>query len=147
MANQGEKKGWPAADAKWTHQSGQHGYTVIPNILFWYAAEFGISPAQQAVLFQLLSRWWKADDPPIVSKARMAEGLGITERQVQRHLTALKKAGLIETRFPNRPGRHPYVYTFDGLVQKLRKIGIAYELEKKLQSHERSKAVRSVSKQ
>jgi|SaaInlStandDraft_2_1057019.scaffolds.fasta_scaffold122584_1 DNA-binding transcriptional ArsR family regulator len=142
-----EKKGWrAAADAKWTPTSGKRGYSVIPNILFWYAADLGINPAQQATLFHLLSRWWTGDRTPEVSKARLAEGLGITERQVQRHLTALKKAGLIKAQYPNKPGRHPYEYSFEGLVEQVRKIAVAYEDEKKHRVWRRGKAVKSVSK-
>lgn len=145
MAKQEEKKGWPAADAKWTQKSGQYGYTVIPNILFWYAADLGISPAQQALLFQLLSRWWVGESTRPVSKARLAEGLGTSERQVQRHLSALKKAGLIEARFPKLPGRHPNEFTFEGLVKKLQKIAVAYGSKKKQQQYDRGKAVRLAS--
>lgn len=145
MAKQEKKKGWPGADAKWTRKTGQHGYTVIPNILFWYAADLKITPTQQALLFQLLSRWWDADNPPVISKARLAEGLGIKERQVQRQLRELEKLGLIESKFPNRPGRHPNEYTFGGLVKELRKRADAYGRKKRQQQYEREKAVKSVS--
>ena len=143
MAKEVEKRGWPAADAKWTSKVGQHGYSVIPNILFWYGADLGLKPAQQAVLHQLLSRWWTGDGTPAVSKARIAEGLGITERQVQRHLSELKKAGLIETRFPNRPGRHACEYTFEGLVTKLESVAVEYGRVKRQQQYGRGKAVRA----
>jgi DNA-binding transcriptional ArsR family regulator len=141
-----ERKGWPAADAKWNSNVGKHGYSVIPNILFWYTADLGISPAQQALLFQLLSRWWTGDGTPEISKARLAEGLGTTERQVQRHLSALKKAGLIEARYPKKPGRHPYEYTFEGLVKKLQNISVAYDSVKRQQQYGRGKAVRTAIK-
>jgi len=144
MAKTETTKGWKAADDKWTSKTGKHGYSVLPNILFWYAAELKIKPPQQAVLFHLLSRWWFADNPPVVSKAKLAEGLGITERQVQRHLRTLEKAGLIESRFPKRPGRHPNEYTFDGLVSKLQKMSVAYDRKKRQQDHGKGKAVRSV---
>ena len=146
MAIQDEKRGWPAADAKWTNKVGRPGYSVIPNILFWYGADLGMTPPQQATLFQLVSRWWIGDGTRALTKAEMAEGLGITERQVQRHLSALKKLGLIETRYPKRPGRHPYEYTFVGLVTKLQKIAVAYESEKRRQQHGRGKAVRAVTR-
>lgn len=147
MADEQKKKGWPAADAKWTYEvGGRHGYSAIPNMLFWYTAELGIKPPQQAVLFQLVGRWWDGDGTRAISKAQMAESLGITERQVQRHLSALKKAGLIETRFPNRPGRHPYEYTFDGLVTKLQKIAAAHRSEKRQQEYSRGKTVRAATK-
>ncbi len=145
MAEEEKKKGWPAADAKWTSKSGQHGYTVIPNVLFWYTANLGIKPAQQALLFQLLSRWWVGESTRPVSKAKLAEGLGTSERQVQRHLSALKKAGLIEARFPNLPGRHPNEFTFNGLVDKVQKLAVAYGSIKREQKYRRDNAVKSAS--
>ena len=147
MAKRAEKVVWADANAKWTHSTGQHGYSALPNILFWYAGRLGIKPAQQAVLFQLVSRWWKADEPPVVSKAMMAKGLGITERQVQRHIQALKIAGLIEAHFPKRPGRHPNQFTFNGLVNELGKIAVAHRSEKRQKQFSRDRAVRSISKE
>ena len=139
--------GWAvAANAKWTRNTGQHGYTVIPNLLIWYASQLGIRPTAQAVLFQLLSHWWVKDNLPIVSKARLAEGLGISERQVQRQLRVLEKAGLIKTRFPSRAGRHPHEFKFDGLVKKMQEIAVAHRREKRQQQHRRSKAVKSVGR-
>ena len=145
MAEQEKKRGWPAADAKWTSKVGKHGYSVMPNLLYWYTADLGINPAQQALLFQLLSRWWVGESTIPVSKAKLAEGLGTSERQVQRHLSALKKAGLIEARFPNLPGRHPNEYTFKGLVEKLEKISVAYGSMKREQQYRRNKVARTAS--
>jgi DNA-binding HxlR family transcriptional regulator len=146
MAKQVESKEGRGLESKWTHSVLQHGYSSLPNILFWHAADLEITPAQQAVLFQLLSRWWEFDNPPRVSKARMAQGLGISERMVQRHLRALEKAGLIESQFPNLPGRHPNEYTFDGLVKKLQKIAVAYRAEKRQQDHKRRQAGKAAGK-
>ena len=143
MVNDNVKRGWAPADAKWTYECGQHGYSVIPNILFWYTAQLDIKPAEQALLFQLASRWWEGEGTPTVSKARLAEGLGVSERQVQRYLSSLKKKGLIEARFPNRPGRHPNEYTFNGLVEKLQKIAVAHRADRVQTQYKRSKAVRS----
>jgi len=142
-----ERKGWrAAADAKWTNAVGRDGYSVIPNNLFWFAADLGLKPARQAVLFQLLSYWWKGESSRAISKATLAWSLGITERQVQRHLSALRKSGLIEARFPNKPGRHPYEYTFKGLVAKLKEFAIATELQKRYQVRDREDAVRATSR-
>lgn len=146
MADEKSEGGWKAADAKWNRKTGKHGYSVIPNLLFWNAAELGITPSQQAVLFNLLSRWWEADNPPVVSKARIAEGVGLNERQVQRILKALEEAGLIETGYPNRPGRHPKEFTFNGLVSKLQKIAEAYDREKASQKRHREEAGRKAAK-
>lgn len=146
MAEKERKKGWEAANAKWTYKTGQHGYLILPIILFRCAYDLGLKPAQQAVLFQLLSYWWEADRPPVVSKAELAERLGITKRQVQRNLRALEKLELISSKFQNRPGRHPNEYTFDGLVNKLQKKAVAYRRAKKQQEYERSQATKSTAK-
>lgn len=132
-------------DKKWSRKIGDHGYSVVPNILFWFAADLGLKPAHQAVLFNLLSRWWEADNPPIVSKAKMAEGLGITERQVQRYLRELEKLGLITASFPNKPGRHPNEYRFDGLVNKLNKVAEGYAREKRQKTHHREERARKAA--
>jgi len=55
----------------------------------------------------------------------------------------LKKAGLIEARFPNLPGRHPNEYTFHGLVKKLQKISVEYGSKKRQQKYQRDQVARS----
>jgi hypothetical protein len=146
MADEDKGGGWKGPDAKWTRKTGKHGYSVLPNILFWYTADLGITPSQQAVLFNLLSRWWEAGNPPVVSKARIAEGVGLNVRQVQRNLKALEEADLIETGYPDRPGRHPKEFTFNGLVSKLEDISDAYDREKKKQKRFREEAARKAAK-
>ena len=153
MATKEQGKWRRELEDKWSRQTLQHNYTVLPTLLFTYASELHkgsrrdepISPAQQAVLFHLLTYWWFADNPPVVSKARLAESLGISARQVQRHLRALEEAGLIETRFPNRPGRNPNEYTFNGLIGKLEKMAEAHGKRKKREIYERSREVKSMS--
>jgi len=138
---------------KWTRKTLQHNYTVLPTLLFTYASDLhkdpnqSISPAQQAVLFHLLSYWWFAKNPPVVSKARLAASLGVSARQVQRHLRSLEEAGLIKSRFPHRPGRNPNEYTFDGLVKKLQKLAEAHGRKKTRDAYERREAVKSASKE
>ncbi len=116
----------------------QSSYLVC--IAAWYP------PHSPGRAFQLLSYWFEKDNLPIVSKACLAEGLGISERQVQRQLRVLEKAGLIKTRFPSRAGRHPHEFTFDGLVKKMQEIAVAHRREKRQQQHRRSKAVKSVGR-
>jgi len=139
----GEKKkgGWVGQNEKWGEKTGRAGWTVLPNLLFRYARILGITPAQQALLFHLLNFWWYAHQPPIVSKATLSERMGITQRQVQRHLQALKKKGLIEVQFPRKPGRHPHEFSFSGLVAKLQKYGTSYARAKRDDEHRKSKYI------
>ena len=137
------KKPESKADQKWTPGVGQHGYSMLPNILFRYASDLRINASQQAVLLHLLAFWWDADRPPEVSKEQLAKRLGISPRQVQRHIKVLRKLGLIEVYEPNRPGRHPNQYRFEGLVKKLGKSAQAYRRQLKRQEYERGKAARN----
>tara|TARA_B100001964_G_scaffold120627_1_gene133976 strand:+ start:439 stop:906 length:468 start_codon:yes stop_codon:yes gene_type:complete len=137
---QGKSSKWPGEE-KWTSSVMQHGHAQIPNLLFDYAAELKITPPQQAVLFHLLKYWWVKDNPPVVSKETLARALGITPRQVQRHLKVLREKGLIETSFPRRAGLNAHQYKFDGLVKKLGKFAQKHRSKKKWSKFEQGKTL------
>ena len=73
-----------------------HGYTTVPTLLLQHQAELGISCLELAVLLHILQHWWKADQLPFPSNGRLATLLGISARQVQRHIAALEGKNLIE---------------------------------------------------
>jgi len=141
MAKKREKSvTWPG-DEKWTPSVWQHGHVQLPNLLFEYAGKLKITPSQQAVLFHLLRYWWVRDNPPIVSKEKLARAMGITPRQVQRHLKVLRERGLIETSFPRRVGFNAHQYRFDGLVKKLGKFAEKHRSKERWQKHEQEKSL------
>ena len=146
MAQKTKKKTWESAEKKWGAIAGKSGYCVIPNILARYSGRLRINTAQQAVLYNLLSYWYDAENPPVVSKAKIAEGVGLSERQVQRHLHALKDKGLIEIQFPPRPGRNPNQYSFFGLTKKVEKLALAAQRGGRQAEYQRSKAILSATK-
>jgi len=133
----------PEALKKWTYNvwapEGRDRFTQIPNLLFENLGKLGINPSQQAVLFHLLKHWQFADNPPVVKKETLARDIGITPRQVQRHLKGLREQGLIETKFPRRPGLQAHQYTFDGLVKKLGKLANDLRRQKKWIKFEQDK--------
>ena len=45
---------------------------------------------------QLCDFWWERDRKPYPGKAVLAERLGLSPRQVQRHIADLETAGLVE---------------------------------------------------
>ena len=136
----------PEAIRKWTDNfwapEGRDRFTQIPNLLFESIGKLDINPSQQAVLFHLLKHWQFADNPPVVKKDTLARDIGITPRQVQRHLKALREQGLIETAFPRRPGLQAHQYTFDGLVKKLGNLARDHRKRKKWAKFEQDKELK-----
>ena len=124
---------------KWTAGVFEEGHAQIPKLLFRYAGELKIKPAEQALLFHLIERWWRVDHLPVVGKEVLAKQLGIQPRQVQRHIATLRKLGLIETSRPRRLGLKGQEYTFDGLVNKLENIAQERRSQKKWEDYEKSK--------
>lgn len=117
------------ADLKWSKLVMKQGYSIIPVILLHGQKRLGLSPAQLNVLLQIASHWWSAADLPYPSKQTLANRMGCTTRQVQRHLTALETAGLI-TRIKRSSlagGQMSNRYSFAGLVKKLGEIAKDYQ--------------------
>ena len=77
----------------------------------------GLNPTQLAVLMQICDFWWENDRKPYPSKATLAERLGLSPRQEQRHIADLEEAGLVR-RIEQRAhhgGKHTNLYDLTGL--------------------------------
>ena len=100
-------------------------FTIVPALLFEKQRELKISPVEFAVLLQLMSYWWKANDLPWPSKRDLGARLDMDESNVRRHITSLCEKNIIE-----RFGRTDKAtrrqtsnkYSFKPLVQKLKKL-------------------------
>jgi DNA-binding MarR family transcriptional regulator len=119
------------ADRKWSPLVMKQGYSIIPVLLLHAQKRLGLSPPQLNVLLQIASHWWKAAELPYPSKQTIANRMDCTPRQVQRHLTALEKAGLIARiiRRNSRQGQLSNEYSLAGLVKKLKEIAPEFEAE------------------
>lgn len=117
--NGAQEKKLRANEKKWTPELMTAGWTMVPSVLMEYQRELGISAVQFNILMQLAKYWWK-DAPPFVSKRTIAHAMRVSARTVQRHLTALEKAGLIrrQKRYRQDGGRTSNSYVFDGLIEK-----------------------------
>jgi len=102
----------------------KHGYTMLPNLLIQAQGKLEVGHAEFNVLVQLISHWWEADKNPHPAKETIARRMGISGRQVQRYLTRLEKAGLIERieRFAGHKAQISNAYSLKGLVNKLAEI-------------------------
>jgi DNA-binding MarR family transcriptional regulator len=120
------------AEDKWSSQLMKHGFTQFPNLLFQAQHRLGISPTQMNVIVHLAEHWWESDRDPYPAKNRIATRMGKSPHQIQRYLTELEKAGLIErrARFNGRNGQLNNAYSFRGLIEKLKSVEPEFSEEK-----------------
>lgn len=120
------------AEDKWSSQLMKHGFTQFPNLLFQAQDRLKISPNQMNVIVQLAEHWWESHRDPYPAKNRIATRMGKSPRQIQRYLTELEKAGLIErrARFNGRNGQMNNAYSFRGLIEKLQALEPEFAQEK-----------------
>lgn len=113
----GKKKRASSAKAQferlWGKDVRQAGFTQVPNALIERQTALGLDSVDFNILVQLLAHWWEPDRFPYPSKARLAERVGLSRRQVQRRISRLERDGLIECERP--PGRQT-IYQLDPLV-------------------------------
>lgn len=112
------------SDQKWGKSVMKLGFCMIPSLLLRAQQRIGLNPTQLAVLMQLADFWWEAGRKPFPSKQALSERLGLSPRQIQRHLADLENAGLIiriERKALNK-GKLSNEYDLSGLVEKLKKI-------------------------
>ncbi len=100
------------------------GFCIVPSLLLRAQNRLGLNPTQLAVLMQLCDFWWERDRRPCPGKAVLAERLGLSPRQVQRHIADLETAELVKRveRRAAHGGKQTNTYDLDGLVARLKKL-------------------------
>lgn len=112
------------SEKKWGAAVMRLGFSIIPSLLLRAQQRLGLNPTQLAVLLQLADYWWDQDRKPYPSKQALSERLGLSPRQVQRHIADLETAGLV-TRIERRAvhrGKLSNEYDLSGLVERLNKL-------------------------
>ena len=127
---------------KWGGPVIELGFCVVPSLLFQAQRRLGLTPTQLTILLQLADYWWSAARKPFPKKADLAERLGLNERQVQRHIAALEKAGFVRriARTAYHRGKISNEYDLSGLVEKLKALEPDFR-EAAREAKERRKAV------
>jgi DNA-binding transcriptional ArsR family regulator len=99
----------------------KHGYTMLPNLLVRAQGKLKVGHAEFNVLVQLVHHWWDADKDPHPAKDTIARRMGLSPRQVQRHIASLETAGLVKRveRFSGRKAQMSNGYDLSPLVRKL----------------------------
>lgn len=72
------------------------GHCTVPSLLMRAQNRLTLTPAEFNLVMQLSEMWWIAGDAPHPSKEFLAKRMGISPRQVQRHLTSLENKGLVK---------------------------------------------------
>lgn len=102
-------------------QSGQIGYTAVPNVLVRSQARLGLTTTEMVVILNLLLHWWEPENWPYPRVSHISDRMGVSPRTVERALAALQTKGLVE-RMPSRSvdgGPRVRPYNLSGLVEKL----------------------------
>lgn len=77
------------SEKKWGVAVMKLGYCVLPSILLQAQARLLINAQQMMVLLQLVEHWWTADGKVYPSKETLAERIGLSSKQIQRHIKVL----------------------------------------------------------
>lgn len=117
------KKDKRRAEDKFGPAVMKHGYTMLPNLLMEAQGRLKIGHAEFNVLVQLIHHWWDADKEPHPAKESIARRMGLSPRQVQRHLTTLEKEGFI-SRVERFSGRKSQIANGYDLMPLVRKLGV-----------------------
>ncbi|MBB5695802.1 helix-turn-helix domain-containing protein [Muricoccus pecuniae] len=120
----GKPKTSRASTDKWGREVLDLGFCVLPSLIFRAQRRLGLNPTQLAVLLQLADFWWDAARKPFPKKVDLAERLGLSDRQVQRHIADLEKAGFVRRieRTASHRGKISNEYDLSGLVERLKAL-------------------------
>jgi len=112
------------SERKWGKAVMALGYCIFPSILLQAQGRLGVSAQEMIVLLQLAEHWWRADGEVFPSKETIGERVGLSAKQVQRHVKALEARGLVKRtpRFVPGRGQLSNIYDLTGLVAKLQNL-------------------------
>lgn len=132
-----------ANEAKWGVELVEAGWTMIPSTILEHQQALGLDPVDMNILLQLARHWWRADNPPHPAIKTIAACIKKSASTVQRRITRLKEAGLIdvEHRFDERHhGQKTSIYRFTGLIDeatKFARLALDERKETRLRTAER----------
>lgn len=116
-----EEKDKKESEKKWGKAVMAHGYCIFPSMLLQAQSRLGVNAQEMVVLLQLVEHWWRADSKVFPKKEVIAERVGLSTRQVQRHIQRLEELKLVKREERYRGGmRTSNNYNLNGLVIKLK---------------------------
>jgi hypothetical protein len=124
------------SEKKWGKAVMAHGYCILPSILLQAQGRLGVNAQEMVVLLQLVEHWWKAGGKVFPSKDVIAQRVGLSTKQVQRHIRQLEELKLLQRKERYKAGgsRTTNEYDLSGLVAKLKGIEKDFAAAKKLKA-------------
>ena len=109
-----------AIEERWTKPIADAGWTAIPNVLLDKQHALGLAPMDINIILQIAKHWWEPSSAPYPGVERLAEAIGVHVRTIQKHITKMEHAGLLEreAQFYSQGGQRSNRYTFQGLIDK-----------------------------
>jgi hypothetical protein len=106
-------------EKKWTKPLWSAGWSGIPNIIIERQRALGLDPIDMNIILHLTQYWWRADNPPSPSVKTIADALGLGVRTIQKRVSTLEAAKLIERveRRQGKFGSQTNLYKLDGLIE------------------------------
>lgn len=111
------------SEKKWGKAVMSHGSCIFPSILLQAQGRLGVNSQEMMVLLQLAEHWWRSDSSVYPSREVIGDRVGLSKKQVQRHVKQLEDLKLVQ-RSPRFVGgrRTSNYYDLSGLVAKLKSI-------------------------
>jgi hypothetical protein len=112
---------------KWTRPVLDAGYTYLPSVLLTRQHELGLDAVDLNILLQLIVAWWKADNPPYLSKKVLGRRLGLDPGTVRRRINRLVERGFLvkQGRYnQSHQGQTSNRYILKPLVDKLHPFAV-----------------------
>lgn len=112
------------SERKWGKAVMSHGYCIFPSMLLQAQARLAVSAQEMMVLLQLAEHWWRADGKIFPGKEAIATRIGLSAKQVQRHVRRLEELKLVRRveRYTSAGSRTTNQYDLSGLVAKLKAL-------------------------
>ncbi len=132
-----------ASEAKWSKAVLDLGFCLVPSLLLRAQPRLKLKPIQLAVLMHLADYWWDVNRKPYPTKKTLGDRLGMSPRQVQRHMADLEQLGLLRRneRRAAHLGKLSNEYDLSPLVARLKELAPEFrEAEDKAKSVRRAVA-------
>ncbi len=135
------KKPWPDFTKKFGPTVRKAGVTAVPTVLLNGLAEMKIKPIQLAILLQMIACWGDKGPHPFPRRSVMMKAIGCDKRTLDRAITEMVEAGLIEKNKRFRPKRQTSnEYDLTGLIERLKMLAV-----RAIKRRERLKATREAA--
>jgi len=123
-----KQKNLKESERKWGKMVTGQGFCIVPSLLFRAQRRLGLNATQLAIIMHLADFWWEQERKPHPSKATLGERLGISSRQVQRHIAELEKAGILKRiERIGFYGKQSNYYDLSGLVNRLEELAPEFQ--------------------